>query len=158
MPFHIIPHHIIQYQTTPYRTNNTQHHTIPTPYHVISYILNFSLTKCYLYDIDSHQDIDWLVARQLTEGTNNGISLDVLRQRTLPNFQRSLKINIHCYIFHSADLCLSPKTAVLQDWSPDLRLCRVLARISKVAVQNNFVGVVTNFCGRGVLFVEPFYF
>jgi hypothetical protein len=121
MPFHIIPHHIIQYQTTPYRTNNTQHHTIPTPYHVISYILNFSLTKCYLYDIDSHQDIDWLVARQLTEGANNGISLDVLRQRTLPNFQRSLKINIHCYIFHSAYLCLSPKTAVLQDWSPDLK-------------------------------------
>jgi hypothetical protein len=30
---------------------------------------------------------------------------------------------------------------------------RVLARISKVAVQNNFVGVVTNFCGRGHMFL-----
>ena len=29
---------------------------------------------------------------------------------------------------------------------------RVLARISKVAVQNNFVGVATYFCGRGHMF------
>jgi hypothetical protein len=30
---------------------------------------------------------------------------------------------------------------------------RVLARISKVAVQNNFVGVATNFCSRGHIFL-----
>jgi hypothetical protein len=29
----------------------------------------------------------------------------------------------------------------------------VLARISKVAVQNNFVGVATYFCGRGHMFL-----
>ena len=30
---------------------------------------------------------------------------------------------------------------------------RVLARISKVAVQNNFVGMATIFCGRGHMFL-----
>ena len=30
---------------------------------------------------------------------------------------------------------------------------RVLARISKVAVQNNFVGVATYLCGRGHMFL-----
>ena len=35
----------------------------------------------------------------------------------------------------------------------DVFALRVLARISKVAVQNNFVGVATYFCGRGHMFL-----
>ena len=35
----------------------------------------------------------------------------------------------------------------------DITNGRVLARISKVAIQNDFVGVATNFCGRGHMFL-----
>ena len=60
------------------------------------------LTKCYLDDVHANQDIHRFIARQLTESSNDWISLDVLWQRILPNFQRPLSkfhmFEISCYI------------------------------------------------------------